>query len=207
MMKWIYSSFYPLLLLLTGCMVESVPPMNFYTLNYPVGDDKKTAYQACPHGDKVLKISPINALSPYNSQAIVYTETPNDLNSYVYSQWSDAPVRLLEKLFQQSIQSQRRFKAVVTDSSVSKADYLLESNLLNFNQVIKGPADSHVVVTIQFVLLDARQRKIIATTMLTETSVVRQNNAQGAVNAFNRASQKLAEQLSIWLIKNLQLSC
>ena len=206
-MKWIYGSFFPLMLLLQGCMVETVPPMSFYTLNYPVGMHPSQRTQVCSKADKVLKISPIGALSPYNSQAIVYSETPNDLNSYVYSQWSDAPVRLLEKLFQQSIQSRGVFKAVVTDSSVSKADYLLESNLLNFNQIITDKIHSHVVVTIQFVLLNARQRKIIATTMFSETADVKQNNAQGAVTAFNQASQKIADRLLAWLIKNLRRQC
>ena len=195
------------MLLLQGCMIETVPPMSFYTLNYSVGMYPSQRIQACSKADKVLKISPIGALSPYNSQAIVYSETPNDLNSYVYSQWSDAPVRLLEKLFQQSIQSRGVFKAVVTDSSVSKADYLLESNLLNFNQIITDNIHSHVVVTIQFVLLNARQRKIIATTMFSETADVKQNNAQGAVTAFNQASQKIADRLVAWLIKNLRRQC
>jgi ABC-type uncharacterized transport system auxiliary subunit len=184
------------MLFLGGCMLESVPPMNYYTLNYyPVDGRKKTEHKSCLKADKVLKISPISALSPYNSQAIVYSETPNNLNSYVYSQWRDAPVRLLEKLFQQSIQARGIFKAVVTDSSVSKADYLLESNLLHFYQMISDQQNSYVLVTIQFVLLDARQRKIIATTTVSETAAVRQNNAQGAVNAFNQASRKVADKL------------
>ncbi len=99
------------------------------------------------------------------------------------------------------------FKAVVTDISVSKADYLLESNLLDFNQIISDQHDSHVVVTIQFVLLDARERKIIATTTVSEKAIVRRNNAQGAVDAFNQASQKAADKLMEWLINNLQQQC
>ncbi len=205
-MKRIYNCFYAASLLLSGCMVETVPPINYYTLNYYVDGQIQTKNKDCLKADKVLKISPIGALSPYKSQAIVYSETANDLNNYVYNQWSDAPVRLLEKLFQQSIQARGLFKAVVTDISVSKADYLLESNLLDFKQIIDAN-NSHVVVTLQFNLLDARQRKIIATTTFRETSPVVENNAQGAVNAFNQASRKVADRLMEWLIQNLQQQC
>ncbi len=77
------NSFFWVLLFLSGCMVESVPPMNYYTLNYHVGANGQPGNSACLKAGKVLKITSMGALSPYNSQSIIYSETPNDLNSYL----------------------------------------------------------------------------------------------------------------------------
>ncbi len=189
-------------LLLNGCMVESIPPVQTYTLGYQV-TGLHAAAKRCQANTKIIRLAAISALLPYTTQDIIYSDGPNQLNHYLYSRWNDAPVRLLAKLFQQTLQSVGLFKAVVSDASVSKADYLLESELLEFRQLISDQSHSEVRITMEFRLLDPKTRQVISVKHIQQQQPVASINARGAVEAFNQASQSVADALVRWLQKNL----
>ncbi len=189
-------------LLLNGCMVESIPPVQTYTLDYPV-TRLHAAAKHCQANTKIIRLTAISALLPYTSQDIIYSDSPNQLNHYVYSRWNDAPVRLLGNLFQQTLQSAGLFKAVVSGASVSKADYLLESDLLEFRQLISDESHSEVRINMEFRLLDAKTRHVISVRHIQKQQPVASMNARGAVEALNQASQSVADMLVLWLRENL----
>ncbi|WP_198246310.1 ABC-type transport auxiliary lipoprotein family protein [methane-oxidizing endosymbiont of Gigantopelta aegis] len=190
------------MLFLNACMVESIPPIQTYTLNYQ-STGVHSSVKHCQAKTKIIRLTQINALLPYTSQDIIYSDSPNQLNHYAYSRWSDAPVRLLGKLFQQTLQSAEMFKAVVSGASVSKADYLLESELLEFRQLILDKSHSEVSINMEFRLLDTKTRHVIDVRHIQEHHSVATMNARGAVEALNQASQSVADKLVLWLQENL----
>jgi len=181
-----------------GCMGKSVPPADIYTISAqwgkdraPVRDENKDAI--------IIKLAPIQASRAFNGTAILYSKAQYDHNSYAYSRWSDAPVRLLRILFQAALEESGRFGAVVSPTSASEADFLIESTLFDFSHHIKGDGTSEGVVRIRFYVIDNTTKTVTATKEFVSRVQASSQNAQGAASALNKAATDVARNLVSWL--------
>ncbi len=186
---------------LLGCVAETVPPIQNYTL--------ETEYSApvssrLLHRSQVIKITPVKALSEYTRRDIIYSNQDNQLNSYAYSRWNDAPVKLFENIIQQKLENSGLFKAVISSSSFSRADLLLESRLLDFRQKGINQGASTSIVRVRFYLVNAANRSVTDSKEFTATVPLKTVNARGAVDALNQASNQIADKLVKWLTENPQ---
>ena len=181
--------------ILIACIGEKVPPADIYTLS-PIWNDNKPLLK---QSNKIIKLAPIRATRSLTSTQIHYKDSDYGLNSYVYSQWNDSPVKLLQTFFQVNIDQSKLFKAVLPAISVSKADLILESTLLDFTHHIKNDKASEGVIRIRFYLIDNVSNTVISTSEFVAKEVAVSVNAQGGVEALNKASITIGHQLIEWL--------
>jgi cholesterol transport system auxiliary component len=197
-MKNSFRLIFVLLCLLAGCATKSVPPAHIYTISPEWGDISIQA-EGGKKGTLIIKLAPVRATRALTGTEILYTNARYSRNSYAYSRWSDAPVRLLQTVFQVALEENGRFGAVVPPTSASKADLLLESTLFDFSHHIKGDGTSEGVVRVRFYLIDNTTKTVTATKEFASRVPASSQNARSAAAALNKAATNVARNLVSWL--------
>jgi len=188
--------FFVLSCLLTGCATKNVSQIDIYTIS-PEWVDSRVQRQE--KNLFIIKLAPVRGARTLAGTEILYTGISYDQNSYAYSRWSDAPVRLLGSLFQVALEENGGFAAVLPPTSVSNADFLLESILYDFSLHINKDGTSEGVIRARFHLVNTKVQLVAATKELTSTVPASDQSAQAAVVALNKAASNVARDLVIWL--------
>jgi len=184
--------------LLAGCVAQSVPPVDIYTIS-PEWADTITQGEREKKSLFIIQLAPMHATRALKGTEILYTDTQYGWNSYAYSRWNDAPVQLLQMVFQVAMEKNDLFKAVVPPTYVSEADLLLESTLLDLSHHIKDDETSEGVVRVRFYLINNTTKTVTSTKEFISRVTVVTQNAQGAVKALNKAAANVARDLVAWL--------
>lgn len=197
------SRFYKLFVLLylftAGCGIKSVSPAaDTYTI-LPVWDSSRGRIEAGNKSSSIIKLAPVRGSKSFSSTELLYTDTSYGLNSYAYSRWSDAPVRLLQTLFQVAMEESGLFMAVVPPTSASEVDLLLESTLLDLSHHMMDDGTSEGVVRVRFHLIKTTEKTVTATKELVSKVPATSQDAQGAAAALNKAATNVARNLVSWL--------
>jgi len=190
-----------LISLLPGCLIKTNPPADIYTIS-PRWNNNDIQIEPQKKSSHIIKLAPIRATRALTGTEILYSDTEYSWNSYLYSRWNDTPVKMLQTLFQVSIEESHSFKAVVPPSSVSTADLLLESTLLDLSHHINVDGASEGVIRIQFYLIDNMNRTVIATKQFVSKIPTSTQNAKGVVRALNKAATNIAHKLVVWLTES-----
>ena len=187
--------------LLIGCIGTNNPPADIYTIS-PEWSNKSLQADGEIKSSLIVKLSPIRATQEFIGNDIIYADSQYSRDSYVYSRWNDSPVKLLQTLFQISIEKSKLFKAVVPPTSVSKAGLLLESTLLDFSHQINDDGTSEGVIRVRFYLIDNTTGTVTATQEFVSRVSSATKNAKGAVEALNKAAISVASSLVTWLAEH-----
>jgi cholesterol transport system auxiliary component len=185
------------LTLIVGCTFQSLPSVEIYTLE-PVWGQSDLA-QAEKKGSALIQIAPVRGGAAFATTEILYTDTKYTQHSYAYSRWRDTPVRAMQTVLEAAMENSGLFRAVLPPSSVSGADFLLESTLLEFGHILTEGSSSVGVVRMRFHLLDNKSRKVVAGKELVATVPAATFDARGGTAAINQAALKVAGDLIVWL--------
>ncbi|SIT05684.1 ABC-type transport auxiliary lipoprotein family protein [Neptunomonas antarctica] len=185
--------------LLAGCATTTFPPVDVYTISL-LSNYSNDRVEIADHSNVILKVSPVRGARPFTSTAFLYKDTQHGLNHYAYSRWSDVPVKILQTYFQVALEKSAQFRAVVPTGSVSNADYLLESTLLDFSHHINDDGSSDGVIRVRFYVINNATKTVLATTELVSKVPASLKNAQGAAVALNIAASNVARDLVFWVI-------
>jgi len=188
-----------LLLGITGCAGEKLPPVSTYSLS-PALDTFHLAKskEAKPAG--ILMLGRIRSSQVFNGREIIYSDPGYGQNSYAYSRWSDSPTAMLLLIFQEAVEKSGRYIAVVPYSSQSESDFLLESTLLDFSHRINYDGTSDGFIRMRFNLIDNNTNRVIASRdFVSIVPVASVMNASGAVAALNKAAIVITQELIDWL--------
>lgn len=184
--------------LLAGCMTQSIAPADIYTIS-PEWGNRSARAEREKKSPLIIKLAPVRATRSFTGAEIIYTDARHGWNSYAHSRWSDAPVRLLQTLFQVTLGKNGRFGAVVPPTSASKADLLLESTLLDFSHHINEDGTSDGVARVCFYLIDNTTKTVMATKEFASRVSASSQNARSAATALNKAATNVAHDLASWL--------
>ena len=183
--------------LTAGCTVQKLPPVEVYTLEpqWSQGLSERTEKK----GSVIIQIAPVRGGGAFTTTDILYSDRRNSQHSYAYSRWREAPVRSMQTVLEVAVEKTGLFQAVLPPTSVSAADLLLESTLLEFSHILREKDGSAGVVRVRFHLIDNRNRRVIATKELMSTVETVSSDARGATTAINQAVIHLAGDLGDWL--------
>ncbi|MFW5444236.1 MAG: ABC-type transport auxiliary lipoprotein family protein [Methylococcaceae bacterium] len=184
--------------LVTGCLPNNNPPATIYTLS-PQWNNSNTQTDQLTKFPLIIKLSPVRATRSLTGTEILYTDSEHRWNSYVNSHWNDTPIKLLQTLIQVSIETSNLFKAVVPSTSVSTADFLLESTLLDLSHHINEDGTAEGIIRIRFYLIDNSKRMVLASREFVSQVPVSRLNAKAAVEALNIAATSVTYDLISWL--------
>lgn len=187
------------LTLLAGCtsLVQSLPPVDVYAIDpgwsqgAPALTEKK--------GSAVIRLAPVRATAAFTTTDILYTDARHRQHSYAYSRWRETPVRSMQSVLEVALGKSGHFRAVLPPTSVSGADLLLESSLLEFEHLLAEDGSSSGVVRMRFHLVDDRSKMVVASKELVSRMEVSTLDARGAAAAINQAALRLGGDLVAWL--------
>lgn len=148
--------------------------------------------------DKSIKVMQPQSLKEKISQKIYFSYSPTLQGSYRNSQWSNDLGKILQGTFIHTLQESGLFKGVVSYASTAQADYRLESTVFDFSHWVRGDA-SHAVVSIDFALVSTHTGKLVKSKRFSYREATQTINAEGYVEASNRAMERLGRDLLAWL--------
>lgn len=182
----------------TSCSFNKIPPGDIYTIS-PVVEKSSSSSITQKKNQPIIKLAPIHASRAFTGTDIVYSTTRYEQNSYAYSRWSDAPVKLLPLLFQTALEATGGFGAIINSPSAATADFLLESTLYDFSHHVHDDNTSDGVIDIRFNLIDAATKMVTATREFHSRVPASFPNARDAAAALNMAADTVAHELAVWI--------
>jgi cholesterol transport system auxiliary component len=188
-----------LLIGITGCAGEKLPPVSTYTL-YPALDTfhLPESREAKPEG--ILMLGRVRSSQVFNGREIIYSDPRYGQNSYTYSRWSDSPATMLLLIFQEALEKSGHYIAVVPYLSQSESDFLLESTLLDFSHRLNDDGTSDGFIRMRFNLIDNNTNRVIKSRdFISTVPVASPINAGGAVAALNKAATIITQEVIDWL--------
>jgi cholesterol transport system auxiliary component len=186
------------LLALGGCSAASIlappgEPAKLYKLSAP---QSVTTGAGQVHWQ--LLIAMPDAPLDLNSVRIAIEPVPGRIDYYADVAWADRPPAMLQDLLLQSFDSSGRIAAVQRQSGALKADFVLTSELNDF-QVEAGSGDSVAHMRITARLVRTRDRTIVAMKSF-NISQPAGGSFDGAIAAFDNGLKALLPQIVDWTL-------
>ena len=186
-----------LVIFFTGCTNTKLPPNKIYNL--------EISKDCCKNQFKKQKLT-LKVLEPVankhlNNTAIYYSDDKYRLQTYKLSRWSDFPTKMILEVITAKLDESNLYNNIITSYIYAASDYTLQSELLEFKQIINNK-DSFVKLKIKFYLIQDDDRKNVISKIFNYTNRCDTIDAYGSVEAQNRSIEQLVKDLSIWLNKN-----
>jgi cholesterol transport system auxiliary component len=140
--------------------------------------------------------------SIHNSPQMLYSARSYRVDYFVKNRWAQSPTQMLLPLILQTLQNTHYFAAVSSDPSIGRYDYLLNTQLIEFQQVFKGRA-SFMQVTLRAQIISMNNGQILATRQFTVLKEAPQPNPYGGVVAANEAVAEILAQLAKFCFREI----
>ncbi|WP_313516833.1 ABC-type transport auxiliary lipoprotein family protein [Pseudomonas sp.] len=184
-------------LLLGGCSALSQPEaVDTYLL--PGGRFAVAA--ATPGDDSSLRVTRPKAAGGLEGNRIAVLPQPDRLSFYKGARWSDAaPVLLRDRLIE-ALRAGGGIARLSSDDDNLRAERELGGNLRAFQSEYQA-GQPQVLIRFDAQLIDTRSRAILASRRFEVSQAVQGSAVPEVVDAFGRASDDLARQVSGWLLQ------
>ena len=144
-----------------------------------------------------LIINTPKAAAGFDTQRMMYTRAPHQLEYFARNEWIDTPAQLLRPLMISAIEKTSAFNAVLTKQSVIASDLRLESEVIKLVQDF-STKPSHVQFRLRVTMIDNATQHIIAMQEFNERVNANTDNPIGGVLAANVAINLALDKLSIF---------
>lgn len=186
-----------LILFLTSCSIFSpikTQSYNNYLLNEIPSVSKNKRHPI------TLFVSPVDADSLYNTNAMAYTAHPYQLDYFAKNKWADTPAKMLQPLIVQTLNNTHYFHAVTTSANVTTSDYILNTKILELRQLFFLHS-SRLIFRLNAEIINAKTGDVIANKQFLIDNNVNQYGPYGGVIAANNAVAIVLKQLSSFCVK------
>ena len=189
-------SIFSFVIVFTGCVNTTLPANKVYNLS--------TTEDCCKNGftkqKLTLKILEPVASKHLNNTSIYYSHDKYRLQTYKLSKWSDFPTKMMLEVLTTKLDGLNLYDNITTSYIYAKSDYTLQSELLEFKQIIDN-GNSYVKLKIKFYIIEDSDRKNIISRTFSYKTACNTTDAYGAVEAQNESLKLLINDLSHWLYK------
>lgn len=188
-----------LLVLLGGC--ESL---------LPVGGPPPQLYQLSPKSTFPDNLPPVNwqlivevpfASSALNTTRIAVMPTPLQVDYYARAAWTDRVPLMLQTLMVESFQNTRRIVGVGRDTIGLRSDFILKTELRDFQAEAHDPAGGLVRIGIDAKLVRMPERLIVAAAEFREAWPAKIDDLSSVVTAYDEALGRALKKLVTWTIE------
>lgn len=165
---------------------------------YVLGDDLEDFSGSVKERDIRLLVGQAEADRFVDSHRIIFSKVKSTRGYYRYASWVETPTRRFSTLLGKYIESSKLFRTVTRQNSSVKADVLLRSEFLEFyHDVASTPGRVKVSVVLE--LVDLKSRLLISRRYFVEMIPVSSNNANSAVDSFEKAIESILSKVVYWL--------
>lgn len=149
----------------------------------------------------VMVITTPRAHGAYDTARIAYMQQQFGLRYYMRSRWADSPSRMLAPLLAEAVNATGQFQAVHGSPGMLSAGLRLDTELLRFHQdFTEQPNRMHITLRAQ--LVDLADQRVIASRLFDIRETATSEDTYGGVQAANRATAQLLEQLARFCIES-----
>jgi len=135
-----------LCIMLTACAVKS-RPIKYYRIDVPV-----TVSSASSSGSGFnvsLQVGNIDAPPIMRDGRILYQVGANEVGTYEYHRWVEAPDRMVQNSLVRLLRSSGKYQSVDTPISRAKADYVVLGKIYEFGELDKPKVVTRVSMEIE----------------------------------------------------------
>lgn len=134
----------------------------------------------------------------YDGDNLVYSAAPGTRAHYRYARWTERPSKRFADLLRARLDAKSGFAAVSSASGQVHGNLLLDTDLTEFyHDARTSPGNVHMVLRAD--LVDLKSRVLISRKQFVQRIALSSYDAQGAAQAFNRASSQVLDELVAWL--------
>ena len=152
--------------------------------------------------DWALSIAQPDASAGLDSQRIAILHPPASMDYYADAEWPDRLPVLVQSTLLQAFEDSGRIEAVALDSDGARADYILSTDLRDFEARYDQPDGVPVaVVRIGAKLVRAVKRDIAARFEASEEAPASQNSVDAAVAALDEALARALAKIVAWALE------
>ena len=134
----------------------------------------------------ILIVNTPIAAPGFDTQRMMYTRAPYQLEYFAKNEWIDTPAKMLRPLMISTIEKTSAFNTVLAKQSVTASDIRLESELIKLVQNF-NTTPSHVEFILRVSMIDSATNKVIALQEFNERVDAKSDNPMGGVIAANAA--------------------
>ncbi|AHE68173.1 ABC-type transport auxiliary lipoprotein family protein [Legionella oakridgensis] len=143
------------------------------------------------------------AVAGYQTEQMLYMVKPFELNPFAHSAWVGAPANMLFPLILQSLQYSNYFSAVISTPYGEKADYRLDTQLIELHQnFLANP--SRIELIVKVVLTYVADNHVIASKIIKRDVQCPENTPYGGVLAANIAVKEFTEIMTEFVIAHIK---
>ncbi len=179
--------------LLAACSVFSPVKME-QTNTYVINTLPRLATKKPAHRITLMVMQP-EAIQIYNTTRMAYSTQPYQVAYFSKSSWAVTPAQMLQSLLAQTLQNTHYFYAVSSASSIGYYDYVLNMQLLQFEQRFFAHS-SDVIITLRVQLIKSASNQVVAAKQFTVIEAAPENTPYGGVVAANRATANILAQIA-----------
>lgn len=154
--------------------------------------------------DITILVSQSQAMPGYQTEQMLYTDKPYQINSFVKNSWVSPPAGMLTPLIAQSLEYSNFFFAVASGPDADKTDYRLDTQIIEFKQnFLTKP--SQIEFTVQTYLSHIDDNRLVASRTFVIRTPCLSNNPYAGVVAANKTVQIFTQKLTnyvIYLVKS-----
>jgi cholesterol transport system auxiliary component len=136
-----------------------------------------------------LAVAQPDAAASLDTPRIALTRSPTTMDYFANAAWTDRVPLLLQRELIQAFDASGRILSVDRDTSGLEADYVLQTEIRDFQARYDTPDGApQIVINIQAKLARMPQREIAANLNVTQQAAAAANDLDSIVRAFNQAS-------------------
>jgi len=160
-----------------------------------------------PHVAGQLTIAPVEAPAGLDTNRIALSRAPLSLDYYAEIAWSDRASAMVRTALVESAQNSGLFAAVGSDTFNLRSDYLLKTEMRDFEAVYDSQgAGPTVTVVLGLTLVKLPGDAVAGQTVITERQPAASNGIPDIVEAFNTALGKALRDAVGWTAEHAALS-
>jgi len=185
---------------LAGCSAPlggSSPPQ-LYTLS-----TQKEFSATLPRTTAQLLIETPTAPGGLDTERIALMKTAISLDYFAGAAWTDRVPLMVQNLLVESFENTGKISAIDKESLALRADYVLETDIRDFNAVYAGSEAPTVRVRIGLKLVRLPQKEIVAMRTVSADAAAQQNSVTAVVDAFNTALHQVIGDAVAWTLASM----
>lgn len=142
-----------------------------------------------------------------DTKRIALSRSPVSLDYFADAEWTDRAPLLVQAALVDGFAKSGAVSAVAGDAYDTHADWVVTTDIRDFEAVYDSPnATPHVKVTLDVQLIRLPERRIAARTVITRKAAVASNAMPDIVKGFDTALGGAAQDLVTWVATNPALS-
>ncbi len=189
----------PLAALATACELAvpgQGPPPVLYRLT-----PKSTFSEDLPRVDWQLILEVPVADAGLNTTRVALLQTPTQLEYYARSSWTDRAPLMVQTLMIESFENSGRIVAVGRESVGLRADFILKTELREFQAEYHGAEKPNVRVGINVKVVEMPRRTIVASRSFAAEAKAEADTMTEIIAAFDVALGKVLKHLVEWTLR------